>query len=95
TPYGNGVFHINSILQPAAAAKVPVVGVAITTEVPVPGSGTGVTHLDDVDSAVRFCLEVAKAFGAGTCRFLDVAEYRHLVDLYGDMTRLQTLGQPD
>lgn len=93
TPYGNGVFHINSILQPAAAARVPVVGVAITTEVPVPGSGTGVTHLDDVDSAVRFCLEVAKAFGAGSCRFLDDAEYQHLVELYGDMTRLQTLGQ--
>ena len=94
TPYGNGVFHLNSILQPAAAAKVPVVGVAITTEVPVPGSGTGVTHLDDVDSAVRFCLEVAKAFGAGSCRFHDDEEYRHLVELYGDMTRLQTLGQP-
>lgn len=93
TPYGNGVFHLNSILQPAAAAKVPVVGVAITTEVPVPGSGTGVTHLDDVESAVRFCLEVAKAFGAGSCRFHDDEEYRHLVELYGDMTRLQTLGQ--
>lgn len=93
TPYGNGVFHINSILQPAAAAKVPVVGVAITTEVPVPGSGTGVTHLDDVDSTVRFCLEVAKSFGAGSCSFYDEAEYLHLVDLYGEMTRLQTLGR--
>jgi len=93
TPYGNGVFHINSILQPATAASVPVVGVAITTEVAVPGSGTGVTHLDDVDSATRFCLEVAKAFGAGDCYFYDHQEYQQLVERYGEMTRLQTLGE--
>ncbi|MDH5743568.1 MAG: DUF1177 domain-containing protein, partial [Candidatus Aminicenantes bacterium] len=37
TPYGNEVFHLNSILQPAAATHAPVVGVAITTEVPVAG----------------------------------------------------------
>ena len=38
TPYGNGLYHMNSILQPAFAAKVPVVGVAITTESSVPGA---------------------------------------------------------
>ena len=69
TPYGNGLFHLNSILQPAAAAAAPVVGVAITTEVPVPGSATGASHLHDVESAVSFFLEVARAHGAGQCRF--------------------------
>lgn len=92
TPYGNGLFHVNSIMQPAAAAHVPLVGVAITTEVPVPGSGTGVTHLVDVESVVRFCIEVAKAFGAGTCQFYDEDEFARLRLLYGDMTRFQTLG---
>jgi Protein of unknown function (DUF1177) len=32
TPYGNGVYHLNSILQPSVVADVPVVGVAICTE---------------------------------------------------------------
>ncbi|EHS57166.1 DUF1177 family protein, partial [Paenibacillus sp. Aloe-11] len=30
TPYGNDLYHINSILQPAVATSAPVVGVAIT-----------------------------------------------------------------
>lgn len=89
TPYGNGVFHLNSILQPATATSAPVVGVAITTEVPVPGSGTGATHPTDVEQAARFCIEVAKAFGAGQCRFNDPSEYDRLVELYGEMTHLQ------
>ncbi len=93
TPYGNDVFHVNSILQPAAAAHVPVVGVAITTEVPVPGSGTGVTHLIDVESVVRFCIEVAKSFGAGNCHFYDANEFNRLLSLYGDMSHFQTLGR--
>jgi hypothetical protein len=92
TPYGNGIYHLNSIMQPCAAAKVPVVGVAITTDVPVPGSGTGATHLDDVEGVVRFCLEVAKAYGAGQCRFYDEEEFERLISLYGEMTRLQSGG---
>ena len=32
TPYGNGLYHLNSILQPSTATSAPVVGVAITTE---------------------------------------------------------------
>lgn len=93
TPYGNGVFHINSVLQPAIATTAPVVGVAITAEVAVPGSATGASHVDDVESAVRFCIEAAKAFGAGGCRFHDEEEFQRLRTLYGDMEHLQTLGK--
>ena len=32
TPYGNGLYHFNSILQPATATRAPVVGIAITSE---------------------------------------------------------------
>ena len=60
TPYGNGLFHINSILQPAVATSSPVVGVAITTESVVAGCATGATHVTDVENVVRFVLEVAK-----------------------------------
>ncbi|MCC7347457.1 MAG: DUF1177 domain-containing protein [Variibacter sp.] len=93
TPYANGVFHINSILQPAVYTKVPVVGVAITAETVVPGCATGATQLDDVEKSVRFAIEVAKAFGRGACKFCDDAEFAKLVSLYGSMSHLQTAGR--
>jgi hypothetical protein len=92
TPYGNGAYHVNSILQPTTSTAAPVVGVAITTETPVAGSATGATQLSSVESAVRFCIEVAKDFGRGVLRFHDQAEFDHLVHRYGPMTALQTQG---
>ena len=89
TPYGNGVDHINSILQPATATSAPVVGVAIGTESVVPGCGTGASHEVDIAEAVRFSLEVAKETGAGSCRFHDAVEFDRLVSLYGSMKHLQ------
>lgn len=89
TPYGNGVDHLNSILQPATATTAPVVGVAIGAESVVPGCGTGASHEVDIAEAVRFAIEVAKEVGAGTCRFHDAAEFDRLVALYGRMSHLQ------
>lgn len=93
TPYGNGLYHINSILQPAVATDKPTVGIAITTATPVAGCATGATHVVDVELAVRFSIEAAKVFGAGKCRFYDEEEFARMVDLYGSMARFQTLGQ--
>ncbi|HEV8308593.1 MAG TPA: DUF1177 domain-containing protein [Methylomirabilota bacterium] len=93
TPYGNDLYHINSILQPATATDAPVVGVALTAEVAVPGSATGASQPADIELATRFCLEVAKAFGLGRCRFYDPEEWARLQALYGPMTHLQTLGR--
>lgn len=93
TPYGNGVFHLNSILQPSTATSAPVVGVAITTETAVPGCATGASHAVDIEEAVRFAVEVAKVYGAGKCSFYDKDEFARLVLLYGPMTHLQTLGK--
>ncbi|GEA14692.1 MAG: hypothetical protein PWR22_1619 [Moorella sp. (in: firmicutes)] len=93
TPYGNGLYHLNSILQPCVATAAPVVGVAITAEVPVPGCATGASHLVDIEAAVRFCIEVAKAFGQGKCRIYDEEEFERLKALYGPMDHLQTLGK--
>lgn len=95
TPYGNGLFHVNSILQPATATSAPVVGVALTAEVAVPGSATGASHPGDIDLAARFCLEVAKAFGAGRCAFHDPAEWEAIQRRYGSMRVLQTMGRGD
>ena len=92
TPYGNDLDHINSIMQPATATDAPVVGVALTAETAVPGCASGASQITDIEMAVRFCLEVAKAVGRGTCAFYDRREFDRLVTLYGSMKHLQTLG---
>jgi hypothetical protein len=90
TPYENGLFHLNSIMQPSVAIDAPVVGVAITTESAVPGCATGASHPVDIEEAVRFSIEVAKYFGSGKCRFYDEEEFKRIVELYGSMRHLQT-----
>ena len=92
TPYGNGVFHINSIMQPCTATVSPVVGIAITTETVVPGCETGTSHEMDIEEAARYCIEVAKAFTEGKCKIYDEKEFNKIVNLYGRMNFLQTLG---
>ncbi|WP_309127783.1 DUF1177 domain-containing protein [Microbacterium sp.] len=93
TPYGNDLHHLNSILQPAVATTAPVVGVAITTAVPVAGCATGASHEVDIELAARFAVETAKYFGAGQVAFHDPEQFAHLVDLYGNAHHLQTLGR--
>ncbi|APW38721.1 hypothetical protein RD110_17175 [Rhodoferax koreense] len=89
TPYGNGVYHLNSILQPSIATAAPTVGVAITTESVVPGCGTGASHETDIALAAKFAVEVAKEFTRGTCSFFDADEYALLQKLYGSLAHLQ------
>ena len=92
TPYGNDVYHVNSIVQPCTATTAPVVGVAIVTETAVPGSATGATDLHGVDQAVRFAIETAKDYGRGIAVFHDPAELARLQGLYGSMSMLRTQG---
>lgn len=92
TPYGNNVYHVNSILQPAVATDKPVVGVAITTETAVAGCGTGASRVTDIEEVVRYCIEVAKSFGQSKCDFYNKQEFAILEGLYGKMTHLQNLG---
>jgi hypothetical protein len=92
TPYGNGLDHLNSIMQPATATSAPVVGVALTSEVAVPGCAPGASQVTDVEMAVRFCVAVAQAFGRGECAFYDIQAFQRLVELYGSMAHLQGMG---
>jgi hypothetical protein len=92
TPYGNEVYHLNSILQPATATSAPVVGVALTSEIPVPGCATGANQVTDLEAAVRFAVETAKAYCSGRCSFYDEGEFQRLLELYGSMERLKTTG---
>lgn len=91
TPYGNDLYHLNSILQPATATDAPVVGVAITAQTMVAGCATGASHFGDCEEAARFMLEVAKRFGQGTCQLYDKEEWAKIQQKYGDMSHLQKL----
>ena len=78
TPYGNGIYHINSILQPSVVTSAPVVGIAITSKTVVPGCMTGVTNIAQIDQIGRFIIEVAQAFTKNNLSFYDQAEFKKL-----------------
>lgn len=88
TPMGNDIYHLNSIMQPGLLTDAPVVGLATTAETVVPGCASGASSIVDLEAAVRFCVEVAKAFGAGKCQFYDVEEARLIQTKYGSMSHL-------
>lgn len=92
TPYGNDLYHLNSILQPATSTTSPVVGVAITTKTAVSGSATGATTLNSLDIACRFCLEVAKSFTREQCHFYLESAFEVLIHKYGSRKIMQTQG---
>src|SRR5699024_11039688 len=93
TPYGNDLFHINSIMQPSIATNAPVIGLAITTESAVPGSSTGASHEVDIAQAARFSLECAKKFTNNSLSFYDEEEFNLIEKTYGSMKHIQTLGK--
>ena len=92
TPYGNGIYHINSIMQPSVWVDCPVVGVALTTRMPVPGCATGANMPYGLEAATRFCVEVAKAYGSGQVQFYDADQFALMQKLYGSMAVLRTGG---
>ena len=89
TPYDNGVYHFNSIMQPHVATTAPVVGLAITAKSVVPGSDTGASYESELVDATVFAVEVAKQFTWQKASFYDDAEYQTLLGMYGSMAILQ------
>ncbi|HAF2412827.1 TPA: DUF1177 domain-containing protein [Salmonella enterica] len=89
TPYDNGLYHFNSIMQPHVATDKPVVGVAITAMSVVGGSDSSASHEIDLAEAVRFSTEVAKRYTAGVCEFHDENEWRKIRAMYPDLSVFQ------
>jgi hypothetical protein len=91
TPYGNGLHHINSILQPAVATGVPVVGVAVTAESVIPGCATGACQESDLRDAAQFCIETAKVLArdGDSSLFYDMMQYGRALELYGSMSHFR------
>jgi hypothetical protein len=79
-------------MQPCIVTSKPVVGVAITSQIPVPGCGTGASHPKDIEEAARFTLEVAKQYGKGLCKFYDNHEWNIILERYGANRHLQYIG---
>ncbi len=88
TPYGNKIYHINSIMQPWLMTDAPIVGVATTAKLPIPGCGTGCNYIIGLEAATRFCIEVAKEFTSNKCKFYDEEEFKRIINLYGSMKNI-------
>ncbi|HZZ03529.1 DUF1177 domain-containing protein [Paraburkholderia sp.] len=98
TPYDNGLYHFNSIMQPHIATSAPVVGVAVTAQSVVGGSDSSANHEIDIAETVRFCVEVAKRFTTASsdnpCEFYNAAEWQKMRSMYPDLSVFQTKGNP-
>ncbi|HZZ09966.1 MAG TPA: DUF1177 domain-containing protein [Paraburkholderia sp.] len=96
TPYDNGLYHFNSIMQPHIATSAPVVGVAVTAQSVVGGSDSSANHEIDIAETVRFCVEVAKRFTTASAdnpgEFYDATEWQKIRSIYPDMSVFQTNG---
>ena len=88
TPYGNGLYHLNSIMQPATATSAPVIGVATIAAAAIAGCATGASQAVDLEMAARFCVEVAKSYTAGIWPMYDKDEFEILTEMYGSMNHL-------
>lgn len=94
-PYGTGISHINSILQPWLKTKAPVLGVATTAQSPIAGSATGANYPNALEKATRFCIEVAKRYTSGECEVYDKEEFKRLKEMSGDMAKQFRAHIPD
>lgn len=92
TPYGNTLYHLNSILQPSVATQSPVIGIALATATAVAGCATGASHEVDIEQAARLAIEIGKDLGTGLCQFVDQAEFAEIQKRYGQMTHFQRSG---
>ncbi len=94
-PYSTPVYHINSMMQPWLYTKAPVVGVAITARMALPGSGTGPTNFVALEQATRFVVEVAKDFTMGRARFYDPQEWETIIKMHGPVADVLRKGIPE
>ncbi|OTA18910.1 hypothetical protein Xbed_02896 [Xenorhabdus beddingii] len=89
SPYDNGVYHFNSIMQPHVATDAPVVGLAITAQAIVPGCETGAGYESELIDATRFTVEVVKQFCWKKIQFYQKEEFDSLQKMYGSLAQIQ------
>jgi hypothetical protein len=82
TPYESGVHHVCGMALPSVFSRAPVIGVPLAMEVPIMPAATGTQQPMVLETAGRFCLEVAGAFGRGDCHFYYDSDYQGFMDAY-------------
>ena len=91
TPYELGVHHICGMVLPSIFSTAPVVGVPLVTEIQTHPSATGVQQPMVLETAGRFYIEVATAFGNGDCQFYYQGDFDGMVETFGAMRGWQRL----
>ncbi|NKB60188.1 MAG: DUF1177 family protein [Alphaproteobacteria bacterium] len=91
TPYELGVHHICGMVLPSIFSTAPVVGVPLVTEIQAHPSATGVQQPMVLESAARFCVEVATSFGNGDCEFHYPGDFEGMVEAFGAVRGWQRL----
>ncbi len=91
-PFSTKIYHINSMVQPWIYTTAPVIGIATTTRMPVPGSATGATNVYALDQAARFVLEVAKDYTAGRISFYDEKDWETILKVHGSIREIMRKG---
>lgn len=89
TPIDNGLYHLNGMAQENVVTDAPIVGVALTSAMPIAGSTSGASQIMDIEAAARFAIEVAKGYTAGRVNFYDSSEFERIIALYGSMKHLR------
>jgi hypothetical protein len=89
TPIDNGLYHLNGMAQENLVTDAPIVGVALTSAMPIAGSTSGASQIMDIEAAARFAMEVAKGYTAGRVDFYDASEFEKIIELYGSMKHLR------
>lgn len=75
TPANNGLYHVNSMMQPSLATAAPVIGLALTSVNLVPGTTPRHNDLLDVELAIRFTLELIYGFTSGNISLYDDQQF--------------------
>ena len=85
TPYESGVHHVCGMALPSIFSPAPVIGVPLAMEVPIMPAATGTQQPAVLETAGRFCLEIAGAFGRGDCEFYYQSDFDGFVEAYGNI----------
>jgi Protein of unknown function (DUF1177) len=87
-PSDAGIYRINSIMAPGNVFDGPVVGLATVSEGLVFGTATSAAPPATLETAARFCVEVARRYGEGRISFYDVEEHGRILERFGRMRHL-------
>ena len=86
-----GALHLAAGLRDAWLSKAPVIGVPLVTEVQTHPSATGVQQPVVLETAVRFCIEVATSYGNGDCEFYYTDDFQGMVSTFKGLRGWQSL----